>query len=67
MEFLSLLVQATQVSNFNVTNKEYTHGVVIQFRSVEAFEIFMSSSKYKDVRFHTTSFSFLIQVSLLTL
>ncbi|GMQ05325.1 hypothetical protein CsSME_00050394 [Camellia sinensis var. sinensis] len=49
MEFPSLIVQATQGSNFNVTNKEYTHGVVIRFRSLEAFEIFMSSSEYKDM------------------
>ncbi|CAL5442417.1 unnamed protein product [Camellia sinensis] len=54
MEFPSLIVQATQgvtklrSSNFNVTTKEYTHGVVIRFRSLEAFEIFMSSSEYKD-------------------
>ncbi|CAL5437363.1 unnamed protein product [Camellia sinensis] len=61
MEFPSLIVQATQGSNFNVTNKEYTHGVVIRFRSLEAFEIFMSSSEYKDV----LKEAFLIWVSLL--
>ncbi|XP_052209108.1 uncharacterized protein LOC127812658 isoform X2 [Diospyros lotus] len=49
MEFPSLVVQATQGSNFNQTSKEYTHGVVIRFRSFEAFEMFMNSSEYKDV------------------
>lgn len=32
-EFPSLIVQATQGSNFNLSSKEYTHGVVIRFRS----------------------------------
>ncbi|XP_057510416.1 uncharacterized protein LOC130792848 isoform X1 [Actinidia eriantha] len=48
-EFPSLIVQATQGSNFNFTNKEYTHGMVIRFRSLEAFEIFMGSSEYTDM------------------
>ncbi|GFS32435.1 stress responsive alpha-beta barrel domain protein [Actinidia rufa] len=51
-EFPSLIVQATQGSNFNLTNKDYTHGMVIRFRSLEAFEIFMGSSEYTDVRSH---------------
>ncbi|KAK9276608.1 hypothetical protein L1049_006143 [Liquidambar formosana] len=50
MEFPSLIVQSTQGSNFNLRNKEYTHGVVIRFRSLEAFEIFVGSPEYKDVR-----------------
>ncbi|KAK0607695.1 hypothetical protein LWI29_018775 [Acer saccharum] len=48
-EFPSLIVQSTQGSNFNLSSKEYTHGVVIRFRSSEAFEIFMGSSEYKDM------------------
>ncbi|GAV73781.1 Dabb domain-containing protein [Cephalotus follicularis] len=47
--FLSLIVQSTQGANFNVSSEEYTHGLVIRFRSLEAFEIFMSSSEYKDI------------------
>lgn len=45
----SLIVQFTQGLNFNPSSKEYTHGVVIRFRSVEAFEIFIDSKEYKDV------------------
>ncbi|KAK3013747.1 hypothetical protein RJ639_010039 [Escallonia herrerae] len=63
MEFPSLIVQGTQGSNFNVSSKEYTQGIVIRFRSceislnlliynnlaiAEAFEIFMGTSEYKD-------------------
>ncbi|KAK4389316.1 hypothetical protein Sango_2268600 [Sesamum angolense] len=40
MEFPSLIVQATKGPNLNMTNMEYTHGVVIRFRSSEAFKIF---------------------------
>ncbi|XP_042510122.1 uncharacterized protein LOC122085684 isoform X2 [Macadamia integrifolia] len=76
MKFPSLIVQATQGSNFNTSDTEYTHAAVIRFRSselrmqpltfacfitslvvnlasilaVEAFEIFVASSEYKDVR-----------------
>ncbi|KAL0331265.1 UNVERIFIED_CONTAM: hypothetical protein Sangu_1672000 [Sesamum angustifolium] len=46
MEFPSLIVQATKGPNLNMTNMEYTHGVVIRFRSSEAFKIFMKSSEY---------------------
>ncbi|XP_011080997.1 stress-response A/B barrel domain-containing protein UP3 [Sesamum indicum] len=46
MEFPSLIVQATKGPNLNMTNMEYTHGVVIRFRSSEAFKIFMNSSEY---------------------
>ncbi|GFQ01331.1 hypothetical protein PHJA_002277000 [Phtheirospermum japonicum] len=52
MEFPSLIVQATKGPNVNMSNKEYTHGVVIRFRSLDAFEIFMSSSEYKNVRIY---------------
>ncbi|KAI3420472.1 NAC domain-containing protein [Psidium guajava] len=38
MEPPSLIVQVSQGLNFNSTsNTEYTHGVVIRFRSIEAF------------------------------
>ncbi|XP_059643112.1 stress-response A/B barrel domain-containing protein UP3 isoform X2 [Cornus florida] len=49
MDFPSLIVQATKGLNFNLSNTEYTYGVVIRFRSFEAFEIFMNSSEYKDM------------------
>ncbi|KAL3499371.1 hypothetical protein ACH5RR_038464 [Cinchona calisaya] len=45
-QFPSLIVQATKGSNFNANNMEYTHGVVIRFRSSEAYEIFLKSSDY---------------------
>ncbi|KAL0547057.1 hypothetical protein IC582_016979 [Cucumis melo] len=45
----SLIVQFTQGLNFNPTCKEFTHGVVIRFRSIDAFEIFTSSTEYKDM------------------
>ncbi|KAL3833519.1 hypothetical protein ACJIZ3_008255 [Penstemon smallii] len=46
LEFPSLIVQATKGTNINMSSTEYTHGVVIRFRSSEAFKIFMSSSEY---------------------
>lgn len=49
LESPSLIVQFTQGLNFHESSKEYTHGVVIRFRSVEAFEIFIRSQEYKDV------------------
>ncbi|KAJ6873807.1 stress-response A/B barrel domain-containing protein UP3 isoform X2 [Populus alba x Populus x berolinensis] len=49
-EFPSLIVQSTQGSNFNLNSKEYTHAVVTRFRSSEAFEIFVGSTEYRDVR-----------------
>ncbi|TKY60599.1 Stress responsive alpha-beta barrel [Spatholobus suberectus] len=49
LESPSLIVQFTQGLNFSPSSKEYTHGVVIRFRSVEAFEIFTNSKEYKDV------------------
>ncbi|GAU19485.1 hypothetical protein TSUD_77290 [Trifolium subterraneum] len=49
LESPSLIVQFTQGSNFNPSSKEYTHTVVIRFRSVEAFEIFIHSQEYKNV------------------
>ncbi|KAK6242888.1 Stress responsive alpha-beta barrel - like 1 [Theobroma cacao] len=49
MEFPCLIVQCTQGSNFNFSSEDYTHGVVIRFRSREAFEIFFTSSRYRDV------------------
>ncbi|XVF14997.1 hypothetical protein REPUB_Repub09cG0110900 [Reevesia pubescens] len=48
MESPSLILQCTQGSNFN-SSEEYTHGVVIRFRSLEAFEIFLTSTGYKDM------------------
>lgn len=48
--FQSLIVQATQGSNFNVGSKEFTHVVVVRFRSSEAFKMFTGSSAYKNVR-----------------
>ncbi|XP_071707904.1 stress-response A/B barrel domain-containing protein UP3 [Rutidosis leptorrhynchoides] len=49
MQFPSLIVQATKGSTFNPGSKDYTHAVVIRFRSSEAFDIFMGTSEYKDV------------------
>ncbi|XP_027344393.1 uncharacterized protein LOC113856650 isoform X2 [Abrus precatorius] len=49
LESPSLIVQFTQGLNFSPSSKAYTHGVVIRFRSVEAFEIFINSKEYKDV------------------
>ncbi|WJX53910.1 hypothetical protein P8452_39853 [Trifolium repens] len=49
LESPSLIVQFTQGLNFNPSSKEYTHGLVIRFRSVEAFEIFIHSQEYKNV------------------
>ncbi|KAL2342779.1 hypothetical protein Fmac_004064 [Flemingia macrophylla] len=48
LESPSLIVQFTHGLNFSPTSKEYTHGVVVRFRSVEAFEIFINSKEYKD-------------------
>ncbi|XP_061373760.1 uncharacterized protein LOC133316077 [Gastrolobium bilobum] len=45
----SLIVQFTQGLNFSPSSKEYTHGVVIRFRSVEAFKIFIHSKEYQDI------------------
>ncbi|PON86442.1 Transcription regulator AsnC-type [Trema orientale] len=49
MGFPSLVVQSTHGQNFNLRNKEYTHAAVIRFRSLEAFQIFESSSEYKKI------------------
>ncbi|KAK9716540.1 hypothetical protein RND81_06G240000 [Saponaria officinalis] len=49
VQFPSLIVQSTQGRNFNPKNKEYTHGVLIRFRSVEAQQIFLDSSEYKHI------------------
>ncbi|KAK4354605.1 hypothetical protein RND71_026799 [Anisodus tanguticus] len=49
MDFPSLIVQATTGSNFNISSAEYTHGVVIRFRSLEAFQMFMNSSEYNNM------------------
>ncbi|KAL3743080.1 hypothetical protein ACJRO7_018391 [Eucalyptus globulus] len=46
----SLIVQVSQGLNFNSTsNMKYTHGVVIRFRSIEAFKIFVGSTEYKHI------------------
>ncbi|XP_030475262.1 uncharacterized protein LOC115692525 [Syzygium oleosum] len=50
MESPSLIVQVSQGLNFNSTsNMEYTHGVVIRFRSIEAFKKFVGSTEYKHI------------------
>ncbi|XP_077241769.1 stress responsive alpha-beta barrel domain protein isoform X1 [Tasmannia lanceolata] len=49
LEFGSLIVQATQGSNVNLNDREYTHGAVIRFPSFEAMEIFKGSSQYKSM------------------
>ncbi|KAH1049051.1 hypothetical protein AAZX31_08G012100 [Glycine max] len=49
LESPSLIVQFTHGLNLSPSSKEYTHGVVIRFRSVEAFEIFINSKEYKNV------------------
>ncbi|KAL5552119.1 hypothetical protein UlMin_002295 [Ulmus minor] len=49
MGFPSLIVQSTQGQNFNLSSQEYTHGVVIRFRSFEAFQLFKGSTEYKDL------------------
>ncbi|KAL9246744.1 hypothetical protein vseg_020240 [Gypsophila vaccaria] len=67
-QFPSLIVQATQGCNFNPRNKDYTHAVLIRFRSVEAQQIFLDSSEYKHIWgsklqplcHKTLSFSYLI-------
>nr|GME19097.1 stress-response A/B barrel domain-containing protein UP3 isoform X1 [Ipomoea batatas] len=48
-ELLTFLFSNLSGSNFNRHSEEYTHGVVIRFRSSEAFEIFMNSSEYNDM------------------
>ncbi|WCJ37540.1 Stress responsive alpha-beta barrel domain protein [Euphorbia peplus] len=48
-EFPSLIVQSTQGSNFNRSSQEYTHGIVTRFRSLEAFEMFVGSTEYKNM------------------
>ncbi|KAJ8449286.1 hypothetical protein Cgig2_002418 [Carnegiea gigantea] len=67
-EFPSLIVQSTQGCNFNPRNLEYTHGVLIRFRSAEAQQIFLDSSEYKQlwisklqpISQKTLSFQFLV-------
>ncbi|KAF3647116.1 hypothetical protein BC332_30458 [Capsicum chinense] len=49
MDFPSLIVQATIGANFNISSAEYTHAVVIRFRSSEAFQMFMNSSEYNNM------------------
>lgn len=49
LEFPSLIVQATQGSNFNIGSEGYTHAIVIRFRSFKALEIFMGSLEYKNM------------------
>ncbi|KAH1265502.1 hypothetical protein GmHk_01G001194 [Glycine max] len=48
LESPSFIVQFTHGLNLSLSSKEYTHGVVIRFRSVEAFEIFINSKEYKN-------------------
>ncbi|RZC25503.1 hypothetical protein D0Y65_004272 [Glycine soja] len=49
LESPSFIVQFTHGLNLSLSSKEYTHGVVIRFRSVKAFEIFINSKEYKKV------------------
>ncbi|KAH1133366.1 hypothetical protein GLYMA_05G087800v4 [Glycine max] len=49
LESPSFIVQFTHGLNLSLSSKEYTHGVVIRFQSVEAFEIFINSKEYKNV------------------
>ncbi|KAL8556893.1 hypothetical protein ACS0TY_004391 [Phlomoides rotata] len=46
MQFPSLIVQATKGANMDTIDNEYTHAVVVRFRSVDALKIFMNSSEY---------------------
>ncbi|KAL9249769.1 Stress-response A/B barrel domain-containing protein [Drosera capensis] len=48
-EFPNLIVQVTQGSNFNPGSAEFTHGIVIRFRSTEALQLFLDSSEYKEM------------------
>ncbi|GAB2300967.1 hypothetical protein Dimus_035002 [Dionaea muscipula] len=47
--FPSLIVQHTQGCNLNPSSNEFTHGIVIRFRSIEALELFLDSSQYKNI------------------
>lgn len=49
VQFGSMIVQATQGSNINPDDREFTHAMVIRFPSFEAFNIFRDSSEYKDM------------------
>ncbi|GKC59033.1 hypothetical protein Tco_1086631 [Tanacetum coccineum] len=57
MEFPSLIVQATKGSNFNPGSKDYTHAIVIRFRSCElcfqsmTFKLFTFASFITDDSF----------------
>ncbi|XP_075508586.1 stress-response A/B barrel domain-containing protein UP3 isoform X2 [Primulina tabacum] len=48
-EFPSLIVQATKGPSLDISNTKYTHGVVIRFRSSEAFNMFINSSDYNNM------------------
>ncbi|KAI3985361.1 hypothetical protein MKX01_033675 [Papaver californicum] len=61
-EFPSLIVQCTQGSNFNLSSKEYSHAVVIRFRSSEAFEMFVGNSEYREM--WTSKFAPIVQKTL---
>ncbi|MCL7042104.1 hypothetical protein MKW94_010809 [Papaver nudicaule] len=58
----SLIVQFTQGSNFNLSSKEYSHAVVIRFRSSEAFEMFVGNSEYREM--WTSKFAPIVQKTL---
>lgn len=49
IESPSVILQFTRGCNFNTSSKEYTHGIVIRFRSVEAFQIFTGGTEYTDI------------------
>ncbi|KAI3915184.1 hypothetical protein MKX01_035443 [Papaver californicum] len=61
-EFPSLIVQCTQGSNFNLSSKEYSHAVVIRFRSSETFEMFVGNSEYREM--WTSKFAPIVQKTL---
>lgn len=48
-DFKSIIVQATQGSNFNLKDCTYTHAAVIRFPSFDALKLFRGSSEYKDM------------------
>lgn len=62
LKFPSLIVQSTQGSNFSLCSKKYTHAVVTRLRSLEAFELFVGSSEYKDM--WSSKFQSIVQKTL---
>ncbi|XP_020681516.1 uncharacterized protein LOC110098908 isoform X1 [Dendrobium catenatum] len=48
-EFRSIIVQGTIGSNFSNGDSEYTHAAIIRFYTLQGFEMFRCSPKYKDM------------------